>query len=230
MDETVRIKEAYARRDGLDKSRLYSYLNPSALFIYRERERAVVDALAAYGFDDLSGKRILDVGCGKGETLRDFVNYGAAPENMSGIDLLPDRIERARALSPGMDLRYGNAETLPYADAYFDIVLCFMVFTSVLDRGMKRKIAGEMTRVLKPSGIIIWYDFYVNNPRNPDVRGVGKSEITSLFPGCAVSLRRIVLAPPLLRIIAPHSILLCHMLQGLKILNTHYLGVIRKKA
>jgi hypothetical protein len=94
---------------------------------------------------------------------------------------------------------------------------------------MKREIAREMTRVLSESGIIIWYDYHVNNPRNPDVRGVGKSEIMSLFPGCAVSLRRIVLAPPLLRIIAPHSLLLCHMLQGLRILNTHYLGVIRKK-
>jgi ubiquinone/menaquinone biosynthesis C-methylase UbiE len=229
MDETVRIKEAYARRDSLDKSRLYSRLNPSALFIYQERERAVIDALSANGFDDLSDSRILDVGCGTGETLRDFIKYGASPGNLSGIDLLHDRIERARALSPGIGFRAGNAEELPYPDRSFDIVLCFTVFSSVLDGTMKRKIASEMTRVLSESGIILWYDFHVNNPRNPDVRGIKKSEVLSLFPGCGVSLKRIVLAPPLLRVIAPRSLLLCHMLQGLKILNTHHLGVIKKK-
>jgi SAM-dependent methyltransferase len=229
MDETVRIKEAYARRDSLDKGRLYSRLNPSALFIYQERERAIMDALSANGFDELSETRVLDVGCGTGETLRDFIKYGASPENLSGIDLLPDRIERACSLSPGIDLRAGNAETLPYADSSFDIVLSFMVFSSVLDGTMKRRIAGEMTRVLREPGIVIWYDFHVNNPRNPDVRGIKKSEISSLFPGCGVSLKRIVLAPPLLRVIAPRSLLLCHLLQGLKILNTHYLGVIKKK-
>jgi SAM-dependent methyltransferase len=229
MDETVRIKEAYARRDALDKSRLYSYLDPSALFIYQERERAIIDALSANGFDDLSRSRILDVGCGTGATLRDFVKYGASPANLSGIDLLPERIEEARSLSPGMEFRCGNAESLPYPDRAFDIVLCFMVFTSVLDGGMKRSIAREMTRVLDRSGTIIWYDYHVDNPGNPDVRGVGKSEILDLFPGCDVSLKRIILAPPLLRIIAPRSPLLCHMLQGLRVLNTHYLGVIRKK-
>ncbi len=229
MDEAERIKEAYARRDALGKSRLYTYLDPYSLFIYQERERAILEALAANGFDSLSKIRILDLGCGTGAALRDFVKFGASPQNLSGIDLLPDRIEKARALSPGMEFTCGNAETLPYTDGSFDIVICFMVFTSVLDSGMKREIAREMTRVLSESGIIIWYDYHVNNPRNPDVRGVGKSEIMSLFPGCAVSLRRIVLAPPLLRIIAPHSLLLCHMLQGLRILNTHYLGVIRKK-
>ncbi len=127
-----------------------------------------------------------------------------------------------------MEFTCGNAETLPYADGSFDIVLCFMVFTSVLDDNMKRKIASEMTRVLKPSGIIIWYDFHMNNPYNPDVRGVKYNEILSLFPGCAVRLRRIILAPPLLRIITPYSLTLCHLLQGLGIFNTHYLGVIRK--
>jgi SAM-dependent methyltransferase len=229
MDEAERIKEAYARRDALGKSRLYTYLDPYSLFIYQERERAILEALAANGFDSLSKIRILDLGCGTGAALRDFVKFGASPQNLSGIDLLPDRIEKARALSPGMEFTCGNAETLPFTDGSFDIVICFMVFTSVLDSGMKREIAREMTRVLSESGIIIWYDYHVNNPRNPDVRGVGKSEIMSLFPGCSVSLRRIVLAPPLLRIIAPHSLLLCHMLQGLRILNTHYLGVIRKK-
>jgi len=53
----------------------------------------------------------------------------------------------------------------------------FTVFTSILDISMKQSIAGEMLRVLKPDGIILWYDYYRNNPMNPDVRGVKKREI-----------------------------------------------------
>jgi hypothetical protein len=48
----------------------------------------------------------------------------------------------------------------------------FTVFTSILDKDMKRNIAAEMLRVLKPKGVIIWYDYFVNNPKNSDVRGV----------------------------------------------------------
>jgi len=37
-----------------------------------------------------------------------------------------------------------------------------------------KKIASEMLRVLKVDGITVWYDFHMNNPQNPDVRGVKK--------------------------------------------------------
>jgi hypothetical protein len=34
-----------------------------------------------------------------------------------------------------------------------------------------------MVRVLKPEGLILWYYYHVNNPSNPDVRGVKCREI-----------------------------------------------------
>ncbi len=102
-----------------------------------------------------------------GQILRDFIKYGARPENLYGIDLLPDRIEEARRVSPNIDFRYGNAEELPYEEEFFDIVIQFTVFTSILDMNMKKKVAGEMLRVLKPSGSILWYDYHMNNPKNP---------------------------------------------------------------
>ena len=36
---------------------------------------------------------------------------------------------------------------------------------------MKQAVAEEMLRVLKPQGLILWYDYHVNNPWNKDVRG-----------------------------------------------------------
>jgi hypothetical protein len=69
------------------------------------------------------------------------------------------------------------------------------VFSSILDSDMKRKVASEMVRVLKPDGLIIWYDCFVSNPRNKDVKGITKNEIHQLFPGCQIDLRRVTLAP-----------------------------------
>ncbi|MGH7266299.1 MAG: SAM-dependent methyltransferase, partial [Candidatus Rokuibacteriota bacterium] len=66
------------------------------------------------------------------------------------------------------------------------------------------------------------------NPRNPDVRRVTKAEIHDLFPGCRVALRRVTLAPPLTRLLARRARLLCHVLEQVPWLRTHYLGVIRK--
>jgi hypothetical protein len=93
---------------------------------------------------------------------------------------------------------------------------------------MKEEMAREMMRVLKRDGLIIWYDFHVDNPWNPNVRGVRKSEIRRLFPGCSIALDRISLALPVAKWIAPWSWLLCYFLERLRLLNTHYLGLIHK--
>jgi hypothetical protein len=111
----------------------------------------------------------------------------------------------------------------------FDLVVQSTVFTSILDATTRRQVASEMLRIVKDDGLILWYDFHVNNPRNPDVRAVKKREIQGLFPDCRIQLRRITLAPPLLRLLAPHSWLACHLLGRIPWLCTHYLGVIRKR-
>jgi len=67
------------------------------------------------------------------------------------------------------------------------VVSQFTLFTSILSEPMKNRMAAEMIRVLKPGGVILWYDFRFNNPRNQNVRGIESPEITSLFPGCSVT-------------------------------------------
>jgi hypothetical protein len=69
----------------------------------------------------------------------------------------------------------------------------------------------------------------MNNPKNPDVRGVKKKEIYEHFPDSEIYLERITLAPPLTRVIAPFSIILCQLLEKFPLLCTHYIGVIRRK-
>lgn len=229
MSEIDRIKAVYENRAREGKSKLYSYFNTANLFFIQKRERMLLRLLRRRRFEDLHDKKILDVGCGAGGQLRRFVEYGARPRNLFGIDALPDRISLAQKLSPHIGFCLGNAVQLPFDREFFDIVTQFGVFTSVLDKDVKRQIAAEMLRVLKPDGVIVWYDYHMNNPRNPDVRGVKKKEIHELFQGCDVRLRRITLAPPIARIFAPCSVILCQLLEKLPFLCTHYIGAIRKK-
>lgn len=228
ISEADRIKKAYERRRESVSSKLYSFFNPAHLFMVQRRDQEIIEALKLYGISALENKKILDIGCGGGRELGTFIRYGARPDNLFGIDLLESRIDDAREINPQIDFRCGDAASLPYGDDSFDIVMQFTVFTSILDTRMKREIAGEMLRVLKHDGIILWYDYHMNNPRNSDVRGVKKKEIHALFPGCEIYLKKITLAPPLTRFIAPHSWIACYLLEKIRILNTHYLGVIKK--
>jgi len=228
MNEIERIEKAYEKRRVEQKDKIYSYFNKGNLFIIHQREKALLEVLNKFNFSDLSDKKILDVGCGTGGTLRRFIDYGAKPENLYGIDLLGDRIEVAKELHPKINFVCGNAEKLPYPDEFFDIVMQFTVFTSILDIQLKKKIASEMLRVLKKDGIVVWYDFHMNNPKNPDVKGIKKNEIYQLLLNCEIFLKRITLAPPLARKIAPFSFILCSILEKIPILCTHYLGIIQK--
>ena len=225
--EETRIQEAYARRR---KGDLYSRFNPAHLFIVQQREKGFLELLLRHGCAPLQTKKILEIGCGTGDNLRDFVKWGALPENVTGIDLLTDRIAEAVRLCPAkMRIQAGNAANLEFPNSHFDLAWQSTVFTSVLDPQIKRKIASELLRVVKPDGLIFWYDYHVNNPRNPDVRGVKRREIHDLFPGCDIRLRRTTLAPPLARLLAPYSWLLCYLLERIPLLCTHYIGVVRKK-
>jgi ubiquinone/menaquinone biosynthesis C-methylase UbiE len=226
--EEARIQAAYAKRQQDDAR--YSYFNTGNLFEKQERERRLLSLLQRHDLASLQTKKILEVGCGTGSQLREFMKWGARPEHMTGIDLLVDHIAEARHVCPeAVSILHGNAAALAFPDATFDLVVQFTVFTSVLDAHMKQQMASEMLRVVKDDGFILWYDFHVNNPWNPDVRGIKRREILKLFPGCRITLQRMTLLPPLARLLAPYSWLACYMLGKIPWLCTHYLGLISKE-
>jgi len=225
--EEDRIRNAYARRPS--DSTLNTWSNASFVFRVHERERLLLKLLTRYGFMPLLGRRILEVGCGNGSWLREFIQWGALPEHLCGVDLLPDRIAEARRRLPqGVNVQCGSAADLQFAANTFDVALQATVFTSILDRHVRQTVAAEMLRVTKDDGIILWYDFNVDNPRNPDVRAVKKREIYELFPDCRIELHRITLAPPVARWLVPRSWFGSYVLARLPFLCTHYLGLIRK--
>ena len=224
--EEARIRAVYASRE---RDARYSWFSHGHLFFIQDRERYVLAVLKRNGFSSLEARSILEIGCGTGYWLREFIKWGARPENITGFDLLPDRVLEAKRLCPGgVRIECGSAAELALPNEAFDLVFQSTVFTSILEFSMKRQVASEMLRVLKKNGIIVWYDFHVNNPWNPDVRGVKKREILKLFPGCRIELLRVTLALPLVRWLAPYSWLACYVLGKIPWLCTHYLGVIRK--
>ena len=104
------------------------------------------------------------------------------------------------------------------------------VFSSLLDDHFQQRLADAMWRWVKPGGAVLWYDFTVDNPRNPDVRGVPLREVRALFPQAAIAARRVTLAPPLARAVCrvhPGLYTLCNVLPPLR---THLLGWLGKPA
>lgn len=207
-----------------------SFFDRGYLLTIQMRERAVLRALELRGFADLRRARILEVGTGAGNWLRDLVRWGADPANLFGVEIDPARAALARRLCPGaVTIECGDARALAHPDRSFDIVLQSTLFSSVLNPADRRRIAAEMLRVLRPSGMLLWYDLRVNNPRNPRISKVTGREIRRLFPGCAVALRRITLAPPIARRLARGNWLLSVFLSGIAPATTHLLGVIQAR-
>lgn len=222
--ESDRIRLAYARRNNHAQ---YSMFEPAHTLMVQERERKLLRLLASRGIRSLKQSAILEVGCGTGFWLQQFVRWGAHPENLVGVDLLEERLAEARCkCAPGIKLLWQSAENLSGVGDKFDLILQSTVLTSILDRRMKHQVAAEMLRVLKPGGLIVWYDFHFNNPSNPDVRGIGKKEIHQLFPGCRIHLERLTLAPPLGRPLARISPTLYNIVSAIKPFCSHYLGII----
>ena len=100
---------------------------------------------------DVSGKTVIDIGCGEGRFCRLLSDLGAV---VTGIDLTAALIERALTLGSDRE-RYlvGDAEDLEgVADDAFDLVVSYIVLTDLLDY---RRSIREAYRVLRPGGRFI---------------------------------------------------------------------------
>src|SRR5437016_8170254 len=99
-----------------------------------------------------SGQRVLDLACGTGVVAITAARIGA---NVTGLDLTPELLERARENSGvaevDVDWREGDVEALPFQDGAFDVVLSQFghMFAPRPEVAIR-----EMLRVLKPSGTI----------------------------------------------------------------------------
>jgi ubiquinone/menaquinone biosynthesis C-methylase UbiE len=103
--------------------------------------------------------QLIDIACGTGRLLR-FIKQAFPRIGASGLDLSTAYLEEAHQhLKPYRDVTLvtGNAEHLPYRDRSIDLVTCVYLFHEVPPK-VRRIIAGELARVLKPGGRLVFMD------------------------------------------------------------------------
>lgn len=229
--ELDQVHERYARRKAGGLQSRYDPLMAVNLCFRQEKERALSGLLNRWlRGRELAKVDIVEIGCGSGDNLLQLIQLGADPGRIVANELLADRIAVARRRLPAsVTMIPGDASSLDLPDGTVDLVLQSTVFSSVLDRGVREAIAQRAWRLLRPGGVFLWYDFTYDNPRNPDVRGVQYQEMRGLFPNASeIVARRITLAPPLARRLAPVSRQLYNFASSLRLLNTHLLATITK--
>jgi SAM-dependent methyltransferase len=227
MSEPGDVAERYARRAADDPR--YRWTRPEVWQAMQERQRVMLRLFVRAGLDDLSRLRLYEVGCGSGGNLLEMLRLGFAPQHLAGIDLLPERVALARARLPSaVAIDAGDALEAPVAEASQDIVLAATVFSSLLDESVRERLAQRLWSWLKPGGAVLWYDFAVNNPRNPDVRGVPDARLRTLFPQGDLTIRRVTLAPPIARRVVRLQPALYTAFNLVPLLRTHRLAWIRK--
>ena len=227
-DEPRAVAERYARRSAAADR--YRPLRPEVQHALQERQRALRVLLARAGMTAAGELRLTEVGCGSGANLLELLHLGFSPSHLQGIELLPDRFALARARLPAaLRLIAGDATQADIAPASQDLVLQSTVFSSLLDDAFQQRLADAMWRWLAPGGAILWYDFTVDNPRNPDVRAVSLARLRRLFPEGRLDVRRVTLAPPLARAAARLHPGLLPVLNALPLLRTHVLVRIDKR-
>ena len=229
VDYLDRLRDEYQDRERrLGGSDVYSWFNEANLFSIQQRQRAILKALRRHGFADLSRINILEMGCGAGGVMKEFLAFGARPEKLFGVDLLVDRLALAHHALPASHFVNGDGQCLPFPEQNFDLVMQFTAVSSILDPQIRRNLCQDMLRVLKKGGLLLSYDFWLN-PTNPQTRGLRPAEIRRYFPGCRIEFRRLTLAPPIARRLVPISWQLGVFLERLSIFNSHHLAIVRRR-
>lgn len=229
-DEAANVRVRYERRQH-EGWRGHA-LNPVVLLAMQERQRAIARLFVTLGWLDLSGLRLLEVGCGTGCNLLEFIRFGFSPEHLQGIELLPASVERARRELPSsVRIAIGDAASTAgsaVSAASQDIVYQSTVFSSLLNDTFQQRLADRMWEWVRPGGGILWYDFTVNNPGNPDVRGVSVARVRELFPNGRMRVQRLSLAPPIARAVTRLHPMLYTAFNTIPWLRTHVLVWVEK--
>ena len=181
-------------------------------------DRANIAALRAMQLDR-DKARVLDVGCGSGAGLLQFLRLGFRPDHLSGIDISQERIDEARRSLPNVDFRCESADALSYSDGAFDITFESTMFVLLPSESMARDIAKEMVRVTRPGGYLMLVDWRYSKPGSDVYKAMSSSRIADLFGVGAsttvVTRERGALVPPLGRFLSRRAPSLYFLAQGL---------------
>src|SRR5262245_29852958 len=108
------------------------------------------------------GESVLDVGCGTGSLAIVAKRQVGPTGTVYGVDASPEMIARAekkaRKTGVGVVFKTAFAQSLPFTDSQFDVVLTTMMLHH-LPKKARQGLAVEISRVLKPGGRVLAIDF-----------------------------------------------------------------------
>ena len=130
--------------------------------------------MAVAAANQAEGERVLEVGVGTGLALPHY----RPGKRVTGIDLSPDMLDRARTrvarhgLSHVERLEIADAEATPFADGSFDVAVAMFVASVVPHPA---RLMAEMQRVVRPGGRILFVNHFAadTGPRARIERALG---------------------------------------------------------
>lgn len=158
MDYKKELEKFYAEADNSDHYELrWGYVNPVAAAYWRLRDELVFESIVEK-FTTFSDLSVLEIGSGFGHELAKFSHLGIREEKLTGIDLVFKRLIRAGHTYPSINFSCQDGVRLAFAEESFDIVCQFTCFMHAPTKEIQYKMGQEIARVLKPGGIVIWWD------------------------------------------------------------------------
>lgn len=136
---SVAVKQYYIKIERYDWVDVATHLKGIESFFHRNRRRVILKLVKKYGY----GSRFLDVGCGTGLIFREL------PSNSVGLDINPWAARMAKKYAPDAVLVIGDAESLPFKDEAFSIIICTETIEHLPN---PKKALQEIHRTIQPEG------------------------------------------------------------------------------
>jgi ubiquinone/menaquinone biosynthesis C-methylase UbiE len=117
--------------------------------------------LRAFASENLARGRLIDLGCGPGQTTRFLADCGL--KDILGVDLSPQMVKVAGNLHPDLSFSTADMLRLPYPDQSFGSAIAFYSIVHFTDAQVSLAFK-EIKRVLIPGGQLL-FSFHVGTER-----------------------------------------------------------------
>ena len=130
--------------------------------------------------------RILDVGCGVGDSQGDLLAYRADAQ-WYGLDIMTSQEASQRAGAP-LRMAYYDGTAFPYKTGVFDLVYSRQVFEHVVEPG---RVMAEIGRVLRPGGVLTLSTSFLEPYHSESVWGFSPLGLIRLTTGAGLDVTEI---------------------------------------